>query len=88
MEPHERIRYIFYNLLCKFLILVGHDFLGKDVFKPSLYTIFLYGLNALGFVSCIYTLIWYDISTGLNAIGYGAFNIQVKNIIFIVKAHL
>lgn len=30
------------------------------------------------FGPCIYTVIWYDIPTGLNSLGYGAVNIQVK----------
>lgn len=80
MEPHERIRYVFYNLLRKFLIAVGHDFLHKDGFKPSLYSFFLYGINSFDFISCIYTMIWYDIATGLYSIGYGAINIQVQSV--------
>lgn len=77
MEPHERIRYVFYSLQRKLLIAVGHDFLGKDGFTPNSRTYFIYGLNALALASCIYTVIWYDISTGLNSLGYGAVNIQV-----------
>lgn len=57
---------------------VGHDFLQSGGFKPTPYTFFMYGLNALGLISCIYTIIWYDVSTGLNSIGYGAINVQVK----------
>lgn len=78
MEPHERIRYTFYTLLRKLLIASGHDFFQNGGFKPNLYTFFLYGLNALGFSFCIYTVIWYDVATGLHSIGYGAVNVQVK----------
>ena len=84
MEPHDRMRYTFYNLLRKILISIGHNFFCDGGFKPTFYTIFLYGLNALGVTSCIYTLIWYDVSTGLNAIGYGAINIQVKLVLFFI----
>lgn len=80
MKPHERIRYTFYNLFRKLLFSIGHDFLQKDGFKPTAYTFFMYGLNALGFTSCVYTIIWYDIATALNSIGYGAVNIQVVGI--------
>lgn len=80
MNSHERIRYIFYNLFRKLLFSIGHDFLQEEGFKPTAYTFFLYGINVLGFTSCIYTIIWYDVSTKLNSIGYGAVNIQVVNI--------
>lgn len=78
MEPQERIRYTFYNLLRKCLIAMGHDFLQGDGFKPNLYAFFLYAINAIGFISCVYTVIWYDISTGLGSVGYGAISIQVQ----------
>lgn len=38
---------------------------------------FVDGLNALGFASSIYTVICYDVSTGLGAMGYSAVTIQV-----------
>lgn len=78
MEPHERIRFTFHTLERTLLIVVGHNFFEDGGFKPNLISFFLYGLNMLGITSCIYTFLWYDISTGLNSIGYGAINIQVK----------
>lgn len=78
MKPHERIRHTYHILLRKLLVAVGHDFLQKGGFKPSSYTFFLYGLNAFGFASCIYTVLVYDVATGLNSIGIGANNIQVN----------
>lgn len=80
MEPHQRSRYTFYDSFRKILISIGHDndIFIKDSFKPNFNSSFLYGLNALGFISCVYTIIWYDVSTGLNSIGYGAINVQVK----------
>lgn len=78
MKPYERIRFVFYNLLKKLLTSIGHDFVGKDPFKPTLYTFFTYGLNALGITSCIYTMLMYDVATGLNSIAYGSINIQVE----------
>lgn len=78
MESLKRIRFIFHNFLRTALIAVGHDFLQKDGFKPNLYTFFLYGLDAFAIACCAYTVIWYDVSTGLNSIGYGAINVQVK----------
>lgn len=78
MKPDERIRWTFYDLFRKLLIIVGHDYLRKDGLKRNLYTYFVYFTNAVGFTSCIYTVMWYDFSTGLNSIGYGAVNIQVK----------
>lgn len=77
MEPLERVRYTFYNLLRNLLIVVGHNFLEEGGFKPNLFSFFLYGLNVLGTVSCIYTVLYYDVETGLKSIGYGAVNIQV-----------
>lgn len=77
-EPHQRIRYVFYNLLQKLLFPIGHDFLTEGGYKPTSNTYFMYCVNALSFASCIYTCIWYDISTGLNSLSYGAVNIQVK----------
>lgn len=59
------------------LITAGHNYLHKDKFTPNLYTYFLYGLDALSFISCVYTVLVYDVSTGLNSIGYGAVSIQV-----------
>lgn len=79
MEPHERIRYTFYNLLAKLLMSIGHNYLHKNGFKPHLYTYFMYLVNAVGFTSCIYTIIWYDAATALNSIGYGAVNVQVTD---------
>lgn len=79
MQPHERIRHIFYNSFRKLLISTGHDYLGEGgEFKPNFLTYFMYLFNAVGFITCIYTIIWYDVETGLNSIGYGAVNIQVK----------
>ena len=78
MEPHERIRYTFCTLLRKLLASIGHDFLRNGEFKPNFYSYFLYGINALGFTSCIYTLMTYDVATGLNSIGYGAVTVQVE----------
>lgn len=78
MQPHEKIRHIFYTLHRTLLIFVGHNLYQEGGFKPNWYTFLLYGLNTLGITSCIYTLLWYDVSTGLNSIGYGAINIQVK----------
>lgn len=77
MEPHERIRYIFHTLQRKLLIIVGHNFYDKGGFKTNFLSFCMYALNTLGLTSCIYTLLWYDTSTGLNSIGYGAINIQV-----------
>lgn len=78
MKPHERIRYTFYDLFRKLLKSIGHDFLQKGGFKPTWYAFSLYGLNAFGFACCVYTVVVYDVSTGLNSIGYGAVNIQVN----------
>lgn len=78
MKPYERIRYTFYNLLQKLLISIGHNYLVKDEFKPSPYSFSLYAVNILGLLTCVYTVIVYDIPTGLNAIGYGAISIQVN----------
>lgn len=80
MEPHERIRYVFYNLLQKLLTSIGHNFLANGSFKPNAYSFFLYGLNALGFTSCVYTVISYGVSTGLSSICYGAINFQVNSV--------
>lgn len=77
MEPHERARYTFHNLLRRLLIVIGHNFIKEGGFKPNLFTFFLYALNVFGSVSCIYTVLWYDFETALNSIGYGAVNIQV-----------
>lgn len=77
MEPHERIRYIFHTLQRKLVIIVGHDFYEKGGFKTNFLSFCMYALNTLGLTSCIYTLLWYDTSTGLNSIGYGAINVQV-----------
>lgn len=77
MKPHETIRYVFHNLLRNILIVLGHNFLQMDGFKPTPYTYFLYLTNVFALMSCIYTVMWYDISTGLNSFGYGAANIQV-----------
>lgn len=78
MEPHERICYTFYYLFRKLLIAVGHDAFQISGFRPNLYAFFLYGLNALSFVSFIYTVLVYDVATGLHAVGYGAINVQVN----------
>lgn len=78
MEPHERIRYTFHTLQRTLVTAVGHDFFEVGGFKTNFLSFFMYGLNTLGITSCIYTLLWYDIATGLNSIGYGAINIQVE----------
>lgn len=78
MEPYERIRYVFYDLFHKLLIVTGHDYLRKGGLRRNYYSYFMYLANAVGFTSCIYTIIWYDAATGLNSIGYGTVNIQVK----------
>ena len=78
MQPHERIRYLFYVILRKIATLLGHDIFDKDGLKLNAISYFLYGLNAAGLSSTIYTFFMYDITTGLNSIGYGAINCEVS----------
>lgn len=68
MEPHERMQYIFHNLLRKLFKAIGHDiFRGK--FKPYLLTFFMHGLFALFSVAAVYTIVNYDMLVVLNCIG-------------------
>lgn len=78
MEPYERMRYTFFRLFRTILIIIGHDYLRKEGLKRNWYTYSMYLVNVAGFTSCIYTVMCYDVPTGLNSIGYGAVNIQVQ----------
>lgn len=78
MLPHERIRRLFYNFLRKIAIVIGHDIFADGGLKLNALSYFLYGLNAAGLSSTIYTIYVYDTTTGLNSLGYGAINCQVK----------
>ena len=77
MEPHEKIRYSFYNLLRKLFIAVGHDFFGDDGFKPNLYTYCIYVVSVASFTSFLYTILVYDIAIKLTTIAYFAMFCQV-----------
>lgn len=77
MKPHERIRRLFYSLIRKLAIVIGHDVFAEGGLKLNALSYFLYGLNVAGISSTIYTIFAYDTTTGLNSMGYGAINCQV-----------
>lgn len=60
-------------------IVIGHDLFAAGGLKLNALSYFLYGLNAAGIFSTIYTIFVYDTTTGLNSMGYGAINCQVRS---------
>lgn len=77
MELHEQIHHLFYNLLRKLFVALGHDIFEPGDFKPGCFAIFLYTLNVLAYVSCIYTVCAYDAVIGLHSVSPAAICIQV-----------
>lgn len=83
--------FVTYFIICcaNSWLLLDMTFFEKMDSNRIPFRFFLYGLNVLGFTSCIYTVLAYDVATGLDSIGCGAINIQVKTHVFniIITTH-
>lgn len=82
MELHEKVHHLFYNLLRKLFVALGHDIFEPGDFKPGGFAFFLYSFNAISYVSCVYTLWTYDAVIGLHSVGPAAVCTQVMLDIF------
>lgn len=78
MQPHEKIRHLFFNLLRKLFIFIGHDFYGGGEFKPYWLSYIMYGYLASFYIGAIYTVIYYDMLEKLNTIALTGIAVQVK----------
>lgn len=77
MQPHEKIHHLFYILLRKLFISVGHDFFDDGKIKPNLLTYLVYGHLGMFYIGAIYTLIYYDWAEKLNIIAFTGITFQV-----------
>lgn len=83
MQPHERIRHVFFNLIRKIFIFVGHDFFAQEHFKPYFLTYVMYGCEALMYIGTVKTICFYDIAQKLNVIAFVGIAFQVKHVIYL-----
>lgn len=77
MELHKKIHHLFYNLLRRLFVALGHDIFDLGEFKPGALAFFLYSFNGISYVSCVYTIWTYDALIGLHSVGPAAICIQV-----------
>lgn len=70
MEPHEKMHYLFHNLLRKLFILIAHDIFRDGEFKPYPLTYFMYGLLGWFLASTFKTVAYYDRTVVLQMIAF------------------
>lgn len=79
MQRHEQLHSLFYRWCRALFISVGHDIYQNGGFKRNLYTFYIYALIVLLEISIIYTIVYYDWFTRLNAIPILAISLQVSH---------
>lgn len=80
MKAHEKIKHLFFNLIRKTFIIVGHDFFVHEKFKPYWLTYIMYGLLALLYIGTGKTFFFYDLAHKLNITAFLGIGLQVKPI--------
>lgn len=82
MELHEKIHHLFFVVLRRPFILVGHDFYRMKEFKAYNLTYMAYGLTCLFLISAVNTVMKYDMVTVLHMVSFTGMATQVHQIIF------
>lgn len=82
MQRFERMRRFFYVWSRALFVSVAHDIYCEGGFKITLYTLYVYIVIIFSVISSIYTIIFYDWFTRLNALTITSICMQVSDFMF------
>lgn len=78
MEPHEKIRDLFFIELRKIFVLLGHDFYRQAEFKPYFLTFCMYLSYSTFYFGVVKTIMFYSMVETLNMIAFVGVALQVN----------